>query len=116
MQYNTGVYNRATVTNSGTKIDKCTVVQRNMKKRYITFKSIDSLVTCCTHHQIIQYFSEVGILFTVKFRPPGSPFPTRRHLSIRITSFKHVNNSTDTYGTASETELLPLPVNGTLQL
>ena len=67
-----------------------------MKKRYITFKSIDSLVNCYIHHQIIQYSSEVGVLFTVKFRPPGSPFPKRRHLSVRITSFKHVNNSTDT--------------------
>ena len=106
-----------------------------MKKRYITFKSIDSLVNCYTHHQTIQYFSEVGILFTVKFRPPGSPFTTTWRLSVRITSFSatqkdqnlnisapfQVSYSTDTYDTASEliTQLNyfhALPVSGTLQL
>ena len=64
-----------------------------MKKRCITFKSIDSLVNCYTHHQIIQYFSELGVLFTVKFRPPGSPFPTRQRLSNRITKLDSIRTT-----------------------
>ena len=42
-------------TNSGTK---------GVKKQYITFKTIDSLVACYTYHQTIQNFSKVGVLLS----------------------------------------------------